>query len=39
MSWTFGEGSLARFKVYSERDTALEASALLGAGERSRTGS
>jgi hypothetical protein len=28
-----------RFKLYSERDAALEAAGLLGADERSRTGS
>jgi ketosteroid isomerase-like protein len=36
---TFSDGNLVRFKVYSERDGALEACGLLGADERSRTGS
>jgi ketosteroid isomerase-like protein len=36
---TFEAGRLVRFKVYSERDAALEACGLLGADETSRTGS
>jgi ketosteroid isomerase-like protein len=35
---TFRDGNLVRFKVYSDRDAALEAAGLLGADERSRTG-
>jgi ketosteroid isomerase-like protein len=35
---TFRDGNLVRFKVYSERDAALEACGLLGADERSRSG-
>jgi ketosteroid isomerase-like protein len=35
---TFSDGRLVRFKVYSDRDAALEAAGLLGADERSRTG-
>jgi hypothetical protein len=35
---TFRDGTLVRFKVYSDRDAALEACGLLGADERSRTG-
>ena len=38
-SLTFRDGKLTRFKVYSDRDAALEASGLLGTDERSRTGS
>jgi ketosteroid isomerase-like protein len=36
---TFRDGYLVRFKVYSDRDAALEAAGLLGSEERSRTGS
>jgi ketosteroid isomerase-like protein len=36
---TFREDNLARFKVYSDRDDALEAAGLLGADGRLRTGS
>jgi SnoaL-like domain len=35
---TFSDGNLVRFKVYSDRDAALEAAGLLGSDERSRTG-
>jgi ketosteroid isomerase-like protein len=35
---TFSDGSLVRFKVYSERDAALEAAGLLGTDGRLRSG-